>query len=232
MSAIFQFVVRHGYVILFGALFVHQIGFPVPGPLFLLSAGALSGAGKLNIPVIVALTIVACVLADWIWYEAGRLKGDRALHLIHRFTKDPQEHNRRAKETFARYGLGLLLVAKFVPGLDAVAPPLAGTSRTSRFRFLAFDAAGAGLYAFAYSELGYLFRHDLNRAANYVSRAGTFFASLLLASILIYTASRLIRRFWFVRGASNVHIAPPHLTELETLLTTESGITEGERNGK
>ena len=174
MNAIFQFVVRHGYSFLFVALFAHQIGLPMPGPLFLLSAGALAAAGKLSFIAVVGLTITACVLADWVWYEAGRRKGDRVLHFIHRFTRDPDFHDRRAKRVFARYGLRILLVAKFVPGLDAVAPPLAGTSRTSRIRFLAFDAVGAGLYASVYGGLGYIFSHDLDRAASLCVASGNF----------------------------------------------------------
>ena len=104
--------------------------------------------------------------------------------------RDPDFHDRNAKRIFARYGLPLLLVAKFVPGLDAVAPPLAGTSRTSRVRFLAFDAVGAGLYACVYGGLGYVFSHDLDRAAAYVSRAGTLLVGLALAGICIYIISQ------------------------------------------
>ena len=147
MNDIVQFVLKHGYSILFAALFAHQIGLPVPGPLFLLAAGALAAAGKLGLVTALGLAIIACVLADWVWYEAGRRRGDKVLHFIHRLARDPDAHDRRAKETFARYGPPLLVLAKFVPGLDAVAPPLAGTSRTSRLRFLAFDAVGAGLYS-------------------------------------------------------------------------------------
>ena len=135
MNAILQFLIKHGYSFLFAALFAHQIGLPIPGPLFLLSAGALAAAGKLSLLATIGLTITACVLADWVWYEAGRRGGDKVLHFMHRFTRDPDFHDRRAKKVFARYGLPILLVAKFIPGLDAVAPPLAGTSRTSRVRF-------------------------------------------------------------------------------------------------
>jgi membrane protein DedA with SNARE-associated domain len=139
LNTIVQFVVKHGYPILFAALFVHQIGLPLPGPLFLLVAGALVAAGKLGLLPALGLAVIACVLADWAWYEAGRRRGDKVLHFIRRLARDPDAHDRRAKETFARYGLPLLVLAKFVPGLDAVAPPLAGISRTSRLRFLAFD---------------------------------------------------------------------------------------------
>lgn len=208
MNEIFQFVVKHGYLVLFAAAFAHQIGVPLPGPLFLLAAGALAAAGKLKFLPVVALVVVACVLADWMWYEAGRHRGDKVLHFLHRLTRDPDRHDRRAKETFARYGLQLLLVAKFVPGLDAVAPPLAGTSRTSRVRFLAVDAVGAFIYSCVYAGLGYFFSHDLNRAATYVGRAGRLSAALACAAVVLYAAGKLVRRYRSKNGSRRAQITP------------------------
>lgn len=192
MNVILQFVWKHGYALLFGALFAHQIGLPLPGPLFLLAAGALAATGKLSLAMAVSLAVFACVLADWPWYEAGRRRGDKVLHFIHRFTKDPGYHDRKAKETFHRFGPPILLISKFVPGLDAVAPPLAGTSRTSRMRFLAFDAAGATLYSCTYAGLGFVFRHDLDRVAAYAKRVGTVLACVLFAAILTYAVRKVV----------------------------------------
>ncbi len=199
MNTIVQFVTRHGYFILFAAMFAHQIGLPIPGPLFLLAAGALAAAGKLGLFLTLGLSVIACVLADWVWYEAGRRRGIKVVHFIHRLSRDPDYHDRKAQETFARYGCQLLLVAKFGPGLDAVAPPLAGISRTSRLRFLAFDAFGAGLYAFVYAGLGHVFSHDLDRAAAYVARAGTLLAGLVFAGLSIYALRKLVFRYRFIR---------------------------------
>ena len=209
MSAILQFILKHGYSFLFAALFAHQLGLPIPGPLFLLAAGALAAAGKLGFLAVIGLTIMACVSADWVWYELGRRGGDKVLHFMHRFTRDPDFHDRRAKRVFARHGLPLLLVAKFIPGVDAVSPPLAGISRTSRVRFLAFDAAGATLYACVYGGFGYVFSHDLDRAAAYLSRTGTFLLGLVFVGICIYyTAHKLIQRLRRVRGSRVVRITP------------------------
>ncbi len=194
MNTIFQFVLRHGYTILFAALFAHQVGLPLPGPLFLLAAGALGARGQLGLTASFGLAVIACVLADWVWYEAGRRRGDKVLHFIHRLTPDPDFHDRRAKATFARYGLALLVVAKFIPGLDAVTPPLAGTSRTGRLRFLAFDGAGASLYSAVYAGLGYVFSHDLDRAAAYAGRVGAVFAGVAVAALFIYVARKLVLR--------------------------------------
>jgi membrane protein DedA with SNARE-associated domain len=194
MDTVFQFVVKHGYCTLFIALFAHQVGLPIPGPLFLLAAGALAAAGKLGFVAAVALAVTGCVLGDWPWYEAGRQWGDSVLHFIHRhLTRDPGAHDRRAKRIFARYGPRMLLLAKFFPGLDAVAPPLAGTSSTSRLRFLAFDAVGATVYSSAYAGLGYFFSHDLNRAAAYAGKAGMYSAVLVLCGVAIYGARKLVR---------------------------------------
>jgi len=197
MSTVFQFVLKHGYSILFAALFAHQIGLPLPGPLFLLAAGALAASGKLGLVTSFGLAVIACVLADWVWYEAGRRWGKKVLHFIHRLTRDPDYHDRRAKETFAQYGVSLLLIAKFVPGLDAVTPPLAGTSRTSRVRFFAFDAVGASLYSGVYAGLGYVFSHDLDRAAAYAGRVGALLAGLALAGLSIYAVRKLVLRHRF-----------------------------------
>ncbi len=205
MTAIVQFIVRHGYPIVFAAVFARQIGLPVPAPGFLIAVGALAACGKLGLLAALGLAVTACVLADWVWYEAGRRWGDKVLHLIHRLARDPEARDRRAKRIFAKYGPPLLVLAKFVPGLDAVAPPLAGTSGTRRTRFLVFETIGASLWSTTYAGLGYAFSHSLDRAAAYVGRAGALLAGLLaFAGLSIYAASKLVRwRRW--RGCVSVY---------------------------
>lgn len=190
MSVILQFVLKHGYSILFAVMFAHQIGLPLPGPLFLLAVGALAAARKVGLLAAFGVAAIACVLADLVWYEAGRLRGEKVLHFIHRLTRDPDAHDRRAKRIFARYGPPLLIIAKFVPGLDAVAPPLAGVSGTSRLRFLAFETLGVSLYVSVYVGLGHIFSHDLDRVAYYVGRTGRVLAGVALAALVIYLGVR------------------------------------------
>jgi membrane protein DedA with SNARE-associated domain len=195
MTAIIHFILRHGYPILFAAVFARQIGLPVPAPGFLLAAGALAGSGKLNLVLALALSVAACVLADWFWYEAGRAWGDRVLHFIYSSVADPDTAERRSRRLFAQHGPPLLVFDKFVPGLDAVVPPLAGTSGTSRFRFVAFETVGACLWTAAYSVLGYVFSHDLNRAGLYAGKASTLLTALLaLAALGIFLVRKLIQR--------------------------------------
>ena len=193
MHEVVRFVTKHGYSVLFGAVFAHQLGVPVPGPLFLVAAGALAAAGKRP----------TCHF-HWLWLpvswvtcrgmKAGRRWGDRVLHFLHRLTRDPEAHDRRAKKMFGTYGSPILLVAKFVPGLDAVTPPLQPEPRARvGCIFLPLDALGAGLYSVAYAGLGYIFSDDLDWAAAYVGRAGRVLAALLFTACLAYGVRKLVR---------------------------------------
>jgi hypothetical protein len=100
-------------------------------------------------------------------------------------------------------------------GLDAAAPPLAGLSGTSRFRFLAFDAVGAALWAGAYAGLGYVFSKDLDRAASYVASLGKVFAVFVLAGVTIYFGRKLARRVRSVREFRKARTAETLKVRLE-----------------
>jgi membrane protein DedA with SNARE-associated domain/rhodanese-related sulfurtransferase len=213
MNAIVQFVVKHGYSVLFVAVFAHQIGLPVPGALFLVAAGALAALRSLGLVPALALAVSACVIADWAWYEAGQRWGDTVLHFIHRLALDPDAAERRSRKNFARYGPQLLVLDKFVPGLDAVVPPLAGASGTSRLRFLAFETVGAALYSGAYAGLGYVLSHDLDRAAAYAARVGTLMAVLAFAGLSIYAAPKLVRWLRIMRELRLARITPEELKQ-------------------
>jgi hypothetical protein len=105
------------------------------------------------------------------------------------------------------------MLAKFVVGLDAATPPLAGLSGTSRLRFIAFDAIGAALWSGAYTGLGYAFGKDLDRAAAYVTRLGTLWMVVVFASLVMYVGRKLVRWHRFVRECRMARITPEELKE-------------------
>jgi hypothetical protein len=136
MNTFVQVLVKHGYSALFASVFACQLALPVPAILFLMAAGVLAGSGQLSLGVTLGLAVIACLLADLLWYEAGRRWGNQILHFIYGLAADPHAAVRQAKRNFHRHGSRTLILAKFVVGLDAAAPPLAGLSGTGRFRFL------------------------------------------------------------------------------------------------
>jgi len=82
-------------------------------------------------------------------------------------------------------------LAKFVPGLDGLMPPLAGALNVATVLFLLFDAMGALFWSAGYCFLGYLFSDRLNVVAAMV--AGT---SKILAIVLACVLCYLLWRAW------------------------------------
>jgi len=159
------YLIHHGYVVLFAWVAAEQLALPVPSEPVLLAAGVLAGTGLLRLPSAIAVGVAASLLSDVIWYEIGRARGSQVLRLLCRISLEPDSCVRRSQDTFARYGGWSLLVAKFVPGLNTVAQPLAGVLRMRRSRFLLVDTLGAFLWIGTYTGLGYVFSDQVERVA-------------------------------------------------------------------
>lgn len=206
------------YPILFLSVFARQLSLPVPAILFLLSGGALAGAGKLSLPGILLVAVLGCLLGDLAWFEAGRLRGKRVLRLLCAFAPDPSYCIRQSRTTFARKGLPVLLIAKFVPGLDGVCPPLAGMTGASRAGFLLYDSGGATLWSGAYIGLGFVFAAQLDRAAHTIAVVADVLVVVLgvpLAIVFVWKLVQLVRMFRMLR--------PLHITAEELKERLDSG---------
>jgi len=133
-------------MVVFLNVLLQQLGMPVPAVPTMLLAGSLAAtpghAGK-----IVAAAVLASVLADWVWYHAGRLFGYRVLSGLCRLSINPTSCVAQTESRFTRWGLPSLVVAKFVPGFSTVAPPIAGALRMNQFGFLLAAGAGGALWA-------------------------------------------------------------------------------------
>ena len=160
-----QSIVRITYPFLWVVVFARQLCLPVPAIFFQMTAGALAGRGELRIGFILAVSTVGCVVADLVWFPTGRRWGSRIIRLRCSLTADPRYCILRARSSFDRWGLPFLMVVKFLPGLDAITPPLAGTEGASRAAFLCFDAVGALLWSSLYAGLGYFFAGSLDSVA-------------------------------------------------------------------
>src|SRR5579863_8005399 len=142
MTELLEFVVRHGYTLVFAWVFVEQAGLPIPSAPLLLAAGALAGTHRMNLGMAIAFAVLGAVASDAMWYEIGRRKGVRVLQFLCRISLEPDSCVRRSQVSFGRNGPRVLLGAKFVPGLSAMAAPLAGIIRMGWRKFLLFDAIG------------------------------------------------------------------------------------------
>ncbi len=162
------------------AVFAQQLSLPVPSVVFLMTAGALAaqGEGHLHLSLVLLAGVLGCLGADGFWFWLGRRWGSNVIRLVCSLTSDPRHSKENSRRIFDRWGLRLLLVAKFVPGLDAVAPPLAGAEGASISGFVSYDSAGSLLWSAAYVMVGFLFSNEVDHVLRFMAR---FTLVLLLA---------------------------------------------------
>jgi membrane protein DedA with SNARE-associated domain len=211
MNEVIQFLIRHGYTVLFLWVLGEQIGLPVPAAPFLLAAGALAGEGQLNFTIAFGLAVITSLLSDIIWFQIGRHRGGSILSFLCRISLNPDSCIRRTLEIFSRHGTRSLLVAKFIPGIGMVAPPLAGIFHMSLLRFLLFDGLGACFWAGSFAGLGYLFSDQLEQVAAYALRLGTLLLVVLVGSLAAYIAWKYAQRRRFLRHLRIARITPEEL---------------------
>ena len=205
-----DFLIRHGYVVLFGWVLLEQLGLPIPAAPLLIAAGALARAGKMNLTFAVTLAFIAVILADLFWYSLGRYRGGRILKLLCRISLEPDSCVRRTENLFVRHGVRSLLVAKFIPGLNTAAPSLAGVFRMPVRRFLIFDSLGGFLWVVTVTSLGLIFGDQLERIA---LRWGGWLVAVLAGSLAAYVLWKFIQRRRFLRRLRIARITPKELMD-------------------
>jgi membrane protein DedA with SNARE-associated domain len=218
MSDTVDFLIRHGEAFVFLYVLADQLGVPVPAVPALLAMGALAAAGKLSFGIALLLSVLASVLADTVWYVLGRIRGSRVLRLLCRISLEPDSCVRRTEDVFLRYGVRSLIVAKFVPGLSTVAPPLAGMIGVAPPRFLAYSACAALLWAGAWGGLGYLAGDALKHVTDASGRFGTMLVAFVAATVVVYVVVKWIQRRLFLR---RLRVARITAEELKKTLDTD-----------
>src|SRR5215470_687128 len=211
MAGALEVLVRYGYLVVFGAVFAEQIGLPFPSEPFLLAAGGLIGAGHLNALIALGLASVASLIGDTVWYWIGRAGGPRVLGWLCKLSLEPNSCVRRTELTFSTYGARSLLLAKFVPGLSTVAPPLAGVAGIPLRQFVAFSTIGAVAWVAAYLAIGWLFSSQLEVVAAYAEELGSGLLVLLVAVVGGYILWKYVARRRFVKRLHVMRMAPEEL---------------------
>jgi len=214
MSHTSQFLIAHGLPVIFAAVLVEQMGLPLPALPWLLAAGALSAVGQFNFALGLLVTIMACLIADATWFYLGRYRGNQVLGLLCRISLEPDSCVRRTQNVFTKYGLPGVLVAKFVPGMSTVAPPVAGMSKVSAGRFLLVDGMGSALYGGCLLAFGYFFNRQIDQIVSAVARIGGSALALLIGLVVLFITYKYWQRQRLLHELRMARITVAELREM------------------
>jgi len=199
MARTIQFLIQHGYLLLFFWVLAEQAALPLPSLPLLLACGALARIGKLDVRLVLLYGLSACLIADNVWFQLGRRRGGKIVNFICRIALEPDSCVRKTENVFVKYGMRSLLVAKFIPGLNAVAAPLAGSSGAKVGLFLLYDSAGALIWLASCVSVGYLAGDQLEIVADYAMRMGSGFLLLMVGMLALWIGWKFLQRRRFLR---------------------------------
>jgi membrane protein DedA with SNARE-associated domain/rhodanese-related sulfurtransferase len=204
-------LLAYGYLLLFAWVLVEQFGIPLPATPVLLAAGALSAEGRISFFLALGAGLAAALIADSSWFLVGRRHGHRLLRLLCRLSMEPTVCVRKTQDSFGRRRAVTLMIAKFVPGLALLAPPVAGQNGMGYGEFLLFDGIGATAWVGALLAVGRLFGDALKRDPSLLNWVGRFSGALLVLGILGFFAGRVIRRRMTLKELAAARLEPEEL---------------------
>ena len=194
------FLAEYGYVVLFLWFFADQAALPIPSIPVLVAAGALAATGEINLVGVIAVTTLASLLADSLWFVLGKRGGPRAIGYVCKLSLEPDSCVTATRNAFSRLGPATLIVAKYLPGVQTLAPASAGFSGAPWLGFLLLDLIGALAFVVPFTVGGYLFQPQLAHFLDVLSEVSGGIAMVVVGILGIYATVKVVQWASFFRG--------------------------------
>jgi membrane protein DedA with SNARE-associated domain/rhodanese-related sulfurtransferase len=210
---------QHGLLAVFLGVFIEQIGVPTPAlPFFVLAGARAASDGPFALKAL-AVGTAAALIADACWYLAGRRFGRGVLSLLCRISLSPDTCVRKSEASFVRRGAATVLLAKFLPGISLLAPPLAGALGMRLPLFLILDLAGSLLWGASGVAAGFLFHREVQAVLARLADLGGQAAAVVIGAVSLYVMVRL----WHRLKVARLLKAAPRMEVEELAQRIESG---------
>jgi membrane protein DedA with SNARE-associated domain len=218
MNHLLASLAHHGYVLVFVVVLAEAIGLPAPAAIGLMAGGAAAAAGTLSPTAVLAVALAGMLLGDCLLFVLGGYMGWALLGVLCLVSANPESCILRSAESFYKRGKATLIFAKFIPGVNSMAPPLAGSMKMPPLQFLQLDFVGAFLYVGAYIGVGFLFHNFLA-----VITRGLHAASHIMAELLVVAAvGYVVYKVWLFRQHKVYRVLPRvQVAELARKLASE-----------
>src|SRR4051812_9480806 len=194
MAQLIVLLQTYGVLIVFAVVLLEQIGLPIPAFPVLIVGGALAMVGDFSWPACLGVSLAACLISDFFWYFAGRYYGKRILKLLCRISLSPDYCVSQTEDNFNRWGPKALVVAKFIPGFNTIAPPLAGAMGTSNATFLGFSVLGGLFWSGTGIAIGAFFHTSVDQVLDILSTMGTTALIVLGVLLLLFVSFKYVER--------------------------------------
>jgi membrane protein DedA with SNARE-associated domain/rhodanese-related sulfurtransferase len=199
----------YGVTIVFVNVLLDQIGLPVPAVPTLVVAGAVAAHGQMSMLALFFWAVIACLIPDCGWYFIGERYGIRVLKTLCRVSLEPDSCVSQTQTRFERWGVNSLVIAKFVPGLAIIAPPMAGALRIGWPRFVFLSVCSAVLWVGFAVGAGVLFNSQIARLLEQMAKFGSLAGAGVGMALAVYIAVKWWerRRFYQLLRMARISVA-------------------------
>lgn len=175
---------HYGYIVLFAALTLELIAFPLPGEVLMSYCGFLVFEGKLNWVLSILIAASGAILGITISYFVGKTLGMRFFKRYGKYVHLGPEKLDKTSVWFEQYGNRLLIIAYFIPGVRHVTGYFSGITGISYSRF-AFNAyVGALLWTSTFISLGKVLGMNWEQSHTGVKKY-LIIGSIILVAIIV-----------------------------------------------
>jgi membrane protein DedA with SNARE-associated domain len=192
----------YGLLLVFGAVFVEQVGPPLPSGPLLIVAGAVADEAMVSALSIAGTAWAAGMAGKVVLYVVGGHYGRQVTHALCRLAMTPNSSVGKTDRHFERWGGALLILAEFIPGVRTLAPSLAGAQKFSLIPFLLYSALGSALWTVLYLGIGLVFSEQIDEVLALVERSGKVAIVVIAVAIAVYFVVRWWRRRSSVKASS------------------------------
>lgn len=204
---------EYGYLIVLVWVLADQAGLPIPALPVLFAAGILSGTESLDLFAVCVVATVAAMGSDLVWYAVGKRKGIAVLKALCKLSMEPDFCVRQAGITFQRYGAIALFTSNFVPGLQTIAPPLAGATGVPWPAFAGLRLAGTIVWVLTFVLPGYFLADQAAALLEQSSEIMTTIGITVAAALAAFVIYKFLRRQWFLRAVRVGGVHPEALRD-------------------
>ena len=192
MLELLHLLSRYGYSLVFVNLLVEAMGVPIPSTPILLTAGAACSYGTMNVPHLLLSAVLASMLGHYFLFQLGRYTGWALLGFLCRLSINPESCILKSAQSFYRRGRMTLIFSKYLPGINTMAAPLAGSLNMGPIQFLGLEFLASCLYVLPIIAFGFYFSHLISSMVDwFISLSHT-----LLVLVLLAILGGLVYRLW------------------------------------
>ncbi|KVA56791.1 hypothetical protein WI61_36285 [Burkholderia cepacia] len=216
-----ELIARYGTWVVFLNVLGSSLGLPLPAIPTLITVGAgtalvahVGSSTLLHFLTILGAAVIGGLLGDLVWFQGGKRYGKRTLHTVCGLSPSREACVTTTERFFGRWGVRVLVVARFVPGLSLVAVPLCGAMAVRVRAFVLHDCAGIALWASIGLAVGTLFASQIDAIFATVARLGWQALVVIGIAPVLYFLYGYCRRQMMANALGNARISAAELHAL------------------